>query len=97
MITVAVEAAKQAGDLAYRYFKTQPKIKYKPDAKGRLRIMSKDEMRSMGVESPDVADAAMLSFVRPEHGDLTKRREDRLKKRKKQHRGRGLRLTMGGH
>jgi len=31
MITVAVEAAKQAGDLAYRYFKTQPKIKYKPD------------------------------------------------------------------
>jgi len=73
------------------------KIKYKPDAKGRLRIMSKDEMRSMGVESPDVADAAMLSFVRPEHGDLTKRREDRLKKRKKQHRGRGLRLTMGGH
>ncbi len=73
------------------------KVKYKPDAKGRLRIMSKDEMRSMGVESPDVADAGMLTFVRQEHGDLEERRKRRQAKRKKQVRGRGLSLTMGGH
>src|SRR4030042_1336109 len=31
MIDVAIEAAKAAGELAYRYFKTQPKVSYKPD------------------------------------------------------------------
>ena len=31
MIDVAIEAAKTAGELAYRYFKTQPKVSYKPD------------------------------------------------------------------
>lgn len=31
MIDVAIEAAKAGGDLAYRYFKTQPKVSYKPD------------------------------------------------------------------
>lgn len=37
-------------------------IKYKTDSAGKLKIMSKDEMRTRGVESPDVADALMLSF-----------------------------------
>ena len=37
-------------------------IKYKTDSSGKLKIMSKDEMRARGVESPDVADALMLSF-----------------------------------
>ena len=31
MIDVAIEAAKAAGELAYRYFKSQPKVTYKPD------------------------------------------------------------------
>ena len=31
MLDVAVDAAKKAGDLAYRYFKTHPKVTYKPD------------------------------------------------------------------
>ena len=31
MIDVAIDAAREAGELAYRYFKTQPKISYKPD------------------------------------------------------------------
>lgn len=31
MIDVAIKAAKEAGALAYRYFKTQPKVSYKPD------------------------------------------------------------------
>ena len=31
MLDVAVDAAKAGGDLAYRYFKTHPKVTYKPD------------------------------------------------------------------
>ena len=31
MIDVAIDAAKAAGALAYRYFKTQPKVSFKPD------------------------------------------------------------------
>lgn len=31
MIDVAIDAAKQAGELALKYFKTQPKVSYKPD------------------------------------------------------------------
>lgn len=72
------------------------KIKYKPDSKGRLRIMSKDEMRSQGIDSPDCADAGMLTFVRKEHGDLEERRKRREKKRQK-HVGRGLKVSMGGY
>ena len=74
-----------------------PKIKYKPDSKGRLRIMSKDEMRGHGIDSPDVADAGMLTFVRQEHGDLETRRKKREKKRRKHSFGRGLSVTMGGY
>lgn len=74
-----------------------PKIKYKPDSKGRLRIQSKDEMRSMGVDSPDVADAGMLTFVRQEHGDLEERRKKREARRKKVKTGRGLKVSMGGY
>lgn len=73
------------------------KIKYKPDSKGRLRIMSKDEMRGMGIDSPDVADACMLTFVRKEHGDLEERRKMRQAKRKKHSFGRGLKCVMGGY
>ena len=72
-------------------------IKYKPDSKGRLKIMSKDEMRSMGIDSPDVADGGMLTFVRQEHGDLEERRKKRLARRKKRTHGRGLSVTMGGY
>src|SRR3989344_4875456 len=31
MLDVAIDAAKKGGDLAYRYFKTQPKVTFKPD------------------------------------------------------------------
>jgi len=31
MIKTAIEAARSAGELAYRYFKIQPKVNYKPD------------------------------------------------------------------
>jgi hypothetical protein len=73
------------------------KIKYKPDSKGRLRIMSKDEMRAQGIDSPDVADSGMLTFVRQEHGDLEERRKKRAAKHKKQDFNRGLKVKMGGY
>ena len=73
------------------------KIKTKPDSKGRLRVMSKDEMRAHGIDSPDCADALMLTFARREHGDLEKRRKERAAKRKKQDHNRGLHVKMGGY
>lgn len=38
-------------------------IKYKEDSSSRIKMMSKDEMRRQGIESPDVADALMLTFA----------------------------------
>lgn len=37
-------------------------IKYKFNSKGQLQIESKDDMKKRGLESPDVADALMLTF-----------------------------------
>lgn len=34
--------------------------------KGKIEIMSKDEMHKLGIESPDVADALMLTYVHPD-------------------------------
>ena len=73
------------------------KIKYKPDSKGRLRIMSKDEMRTQGIDSPDVADAGMLTFVRQEHGDMEARRKKREARRRKHSFNRGVKVSMGGY
>jgi hypothetical protein len=73
------------------------KVKYKPDSKGRLRVMSKDDMRAIGIESPDVADALMLTFVRREHADLTARKKARDAKKKKRVTGRGYSVSMGGY
>jgi hypothetical protein len=73
------------------------KIKYKPDSKGRLRVMSKDEMRGIGIDSPDVCDGGMLSFARKEHGDLEERKKMRMAKRKKHDFNRGYKLKMGGY
>lgn len=39
-------------------------IKYKPDSYGRIKIMSKEEMLRHGIDSPDFADAFVLTFVR---------------------------------
>ena len=41
------------------------KIRYKKDSTGRTKIESKEDMRSRGEESPDVADALMLTFAKP--------------------------------
>jgi len=34
--------------------------------KGKIEIMSKEEMRANGIESPDVADALMLTYIHPD-------------------------------
>jgi hypothetical protein len=39
-------------------------IKYKRNISGKIQIMTKDEMRSMGIKSPDIADALMLTFTK---------------------------------
>jgi len=73
------------------------KVKYKPDGKGRLRVMSKDDMRARGIDSPDIADGGMLTFVQKDHGDLEAMKRRRDEKKKKKIMGRGLRVTMGGY
>lgn len=41
-------------------------IRYRAELNGKLRIMSKKDMRSEGYKSPNVADALMLTFVTPD-------------------------------
>lgn len=38
-------------------------IKYKTDKKGRIQIISKEELRKMGIPSPDFADGLSLTFA----------------------------------
>lgn len=40
-------------------------IRYKTQSDRRIKIISKEELFGRGVESPDVADALMLTFTRP--------------------------------
>ena len=42
-------------------------IRYKEDSSSRLKIESKEEIRSRGSGSPDIADALMLTFAGPAH------------------------------
>ena len=50
-----------------------------------------------GIDSPDCADALMLTFVRAEHGDLAERRKKRADKKRKHSFGRGVKVSMGGY
>jgi hypothetical protein len=43
-------------------------IRYRPELNGKLRIMSKREMQKLGIKSPNIADALMLSM----HVDLSR-------------------------
>jgi hypothetical protein len=63
-------------------------VKYSFSSSGQMRIEGKDELRSRGERSPDLADAVMLAFAKsatrefkiwagPEDGDLD-RQEDQL-------------------
>jgi hypothetical protein len=59
-------------------------IKYKPDSSGKIKIMSKDEMRTRGIESPDVADALMLSFDSVYNPSIKRQLDDYHRKKKKE-------------
>ena len=59
--------------------------------------MSKDDMRAVGIDSPDVADAGVLTFVRKEHADLEELKRRREAKKRKRVQGRGLKVRMGGY
>jgi hypothetical protein len=73
------------------------KVKYKPDSHGRLRVMSKDDMRARGIDSPDIADGGMLTFVQKDHGDLEAMKKKREEKKRKKNLGRGVSFSMGGY
>lgn len=42
-------------------------IRYRSELSGKMKVMSKQDMKSMGLSSPDVADALMLTFYRSEY------------------------------
>ncbi len=44
-------------------FKELLNIKYRAELSGKLKIMSKLDMKKLGIDSPDTADALMLTFV----------------------------------
>lgn len=72
-------------------------IRYKVrDSSGNMIIMSKDEMRKRGIESPDVADALMLTFAFPKSLSAQanlKRRAQKIQRRKEE----GYNLKMSGY
>ena len=74
-------------------------IKYKVrDSSGSMIIMSKDEMRKRGIESPDVADSLMLTFAFPKSRAVQSqvRKQARKILNRKDKRG-GYNLNMRGY
>lgn len=53
-------------------------IRYRAELNGKLRIMSKKDMRSEGYKSPNVADALMLTFVTPDSDIYTNSTEETM-------------------
>ncbi|NQW21341.1 MAG: hypothetical protein HQ477_11585 [Chloroflexi bacterium] len=45
-------------------------VKYSFTSSGQMRIEGKDEMRSRGERSPDLADAVMLAFAKSSRSGL---------------------------
>ena len=50
-------------------------VKFKRNLRGKIQIMSKDEMRRQGIKSPDAMDAWSLTFVEPEKASNKRERE----------------------
>ena len=53
----------KTGDLPDDDFYELANIKYKFNSSGKLQIESKEDMKKRGLESPDIADALMLTFA----------------------------------
>jgi len=59
------EWLRRGGELVYHEgWKELLNIKFKRNLDGRIQIMSKKEMRTRGIESPNHAEALMMTFVR---------------------------------
>lgn len=72
-------------------------IKYKVrDSSGRMFIMPKDEMRKRGIESPDVAEAFMLTFAFPK-SHAVQRQINRAARKIVQGHDSGYNLKMSGY
>lgn len=72
-------------------------IKYKVrDSSGKMFIMPKDEMRKRGIESPDVAEAFMLTFAFPKSASI-QRQMKRQMRQKAQNIEEGYSLKMSGY
>lgn len=72
-------------------------IKFKVrDSSGRMFIMPKDELRKRGIESPDVAEAFMLTFAFPKSNSVQRQLKKRLKKIV-QNDGGGYNMRMSGY
>lgn len=78
-------------------------VKYKRDASrggkgGKMRIMGKEEMRRYGIESPDVFDAASMTFARKTVLDRTKPEDrqfnQRMREKNKKRGSKGLSVRM---
>jgi len=79
------------------YQLTQIKFKVK-DSSGTMIIMSKDEMRKKGIDSPDVADSLMLTFAFPKsHAAQAQMKRRISKKRDSDDSEGGYNLNMGGY
>jgi hypothetical protein len=48
-------------------------IKYKVDSKGRIKLMSKEEMLKHGIDSPDIADSLAMTFARGKQERINQR------------------------
>lgn len=72
-------------------------IRYKVrDSSGKMFIMPKDEMRKRGIESPDVAEAFMLTFAFPKSQSI-QRQIKRKMRRIQQETTEGYNLKMSGY
>lgn len=70
------------------------RLRWKLDARGRIKIESKDEMRKRGVKSPDRADAAVMAYAAPPLLNLREETEQAFERA--QARGDAGFLELGG-
>ena len=59
-------------------------MRYKTRDNGKIKIISKGELRDKSIQSPDVADALMLTFARKDSSIFVDKNIERAKKRKMQ-------------
>lgn len=51
-------------------------VKWKADSNGKIKLMSKEEMLAQGIDSPDVADAFAMTFVRSDQAPALREQQE---------------------